>query len=109
MPFERMVEALIQRAIERGDFQNLAGRGKRIDLDLYFQAPAETRLAQKLLLDHGFVPPEVALLTEVHALETSAAAARDEETKKALLRQAAARRLELEIRSEALRRSARRS
>ncbi len=104
MGFERTVEAIIQEAIQRGDFENLAGKGKPINLDLYFQAPAETRLVQKLLLDHGFAPREVELLREIHELQRQADATSDPMARSELRRGIAARRLELDNRLEAGRR-----
>jgi hypothetical protein len=49
MAFDRIVEAIIKDAMERGEFDNLPGKGKPIDLTEYFDTPEEVRLANSLL------------------------------------------------------------
>ena len=44
MSFDRMVEAMIKEAMERGEFDNLPGKGQPIDLTEYFEMPEEVRL-----------------------------------------------------------------
>ncbi len=108
MAFERLAEGMIQRPIERGELKNLSGEGKPLNLDLYFQAPAETRVLQKLLQDAGFVPRELELVQEIRALQTRLAATEDAGIRQGLRNQIARLRLDLDIRTEALRRGSRR-
>ncbi|MGE5378585.1 MAG: DUF1992 domain-containing protein [Bacteroidota bacterium] len=68
MSFERIVEALIKQAQERGEFDNLPGKGKPIDLTAYFETPDEVRLAQSVLKNAGMTSPEVQLLKEIAEL-----------------------------------------
>ena len=49
MSFDRIVEAIVKDAMERGEFDNLLGRGKPIDLTEYFDTPEEVRLANAML------------------------------------------------------------
>ena len=49
MSFEKIVEALIKEAQERGDFDNLKGKGQPIDLNAYFETPEDMRLAYSAL------------------------------------------------------------
>ena len=65
MSFDRIVEALIKEAQERGEFDNLPGKGKPIDLTSYFETPEEVRLAQSVLKNAGMTSPEVQLLKEI--------------------------------------------
>lgn len=65
MSFEQRVESLIQEAMERGAFENLPGRGKRIDLDAYFETPADIRTALSVLKNAGVLPEEIELLHEI--------------------------------------------
>ena len=44
MLFERLAEEKVKEAIENGEFDNLSGKGKPIDLTEYFQTPADLRL-----------------------------------------------------------------
>ena len=39
MSFDKIVESLIKEAQERGEFDNLPGKGKPIDLSAYFETP----------------------------------------------------------------------
>jgi hypothetical protein len=74
----RGVEVSIQEAIERGDFDNLRGKGRPLNLDEYFEAPEDRRLGYSLLKAGGFRPPEVELLGEIAALEAEIGEATDE-------------------------------
>jgi hypothetical protein len=73
--FETIAENRIREAMERGDFDRLPGSGKPIDLDEYFRAPGELRMAYAILKSAGCLPEEVELLNEIAALERAAAAA----------------------------------
>jgi hypothetical protein len=68
MSFDKIVEALIKEAQERGEFDNLPGKGKPIDLSAYFETPEEMRLAQSVLKNAGMTSPEVELLKEIAEL-----------------------------------------
>jgi DnaJ-like protein len=75
MSLQQSVEAMIKEAMERGEFENLHGRGKPIDLNVYFETPAELRAALALLKNAGVLPEEVELLKEIASLRESLAAA----------------------------------
>ena len=49
MVFDRIVEATIQETMDRGEFDNLPGQGKPIDLIEYFETSEEVRLAHSML------------------------------------------------------------
>lgn len=69
MNFDRIVEELIKQAQERGDFDDLPGKGKPVDLSAYFETPAEVRSAYSMLKNAGMVPAEIELLQEIAALK----------------------------------------
>lgn len=69
MSFEKAIEAAIKEAMERGEFDNLKGKGKPIDLDAYFETPEELRLAFSALKNAGIASQEVELLQEVAVLK----------------------------------------
>lgn len=69
MSFEKIVEAIIRDAQARGEFDNLPGHGKPIDLTEYFNTPEEVRLAQSMLKNAGMVPVEIELLQEIATLK----------------------------------------
>ena len=74
MAFERIVEALIKEAMERGEFDNLPGKGKPIDLSEYFETPEEVRMANSVLKSAGMTSREVDLLKEIAELKQLLAA-----------------------------------
>ena len=78
MSFEKIVEALIKEAQERGEFDNLKGKGQPIDLDAYFETPEDMRLAYSALKNAGIVSPEVELLQAISALKERLASTFDE-------------------------------
>ena len=63
------MEALIQEAMDRGEFDNLPGRGKPIDLTPYFNTPEEVRLVYSILKNANTLPEEAHLLMEIAALK----------------------------------------
>jgi hypothetical protein len=82
MSFDKIVEALIKQAQERGEFDNLPGKDKPIDLTTYFETPEEIRLAQSVLKNAGMTSPEVQLLKEIAELRQVQDAVMDEAKKK---------------------------
>lgn len=78
MSIEKAVEAIIKEAQERGDFDNLKGKGQPIDLDAYFETPEDLRLAYTALKNAGMVSPEVELLQEIAALKERLASTYEE-------------------------------
>jgi DnaJ-like protein len=81
MAFDRIVEALIKDAMERGEFNNLPGTGKPIDLSEYFETPEEVRMANSVLKNAGMTSREVDLLKEIAKLKQVLAAVLDEKKK----------------------------
>lgn len=86
MSLDKAVEARIREAMERGEFANLPGRGKPLDLSAYFETPEELRLAYSVLKNAGMVPEEINLLQEISALRQRLAAAHVEEERQRLRR-----------------------
>lgn len=87
MSFDKAVEAIIREAMERGDFDNLPGKGKPIDLSAYFDTPEEVRMVYSLLKNAGMTPREVDLLREIAELKQILAAVRDEPKKQEIQKQ----------------------
>jgi len=82
--FDKLVESIIKEAMERGEFDNLPGKGKPIDLSAYFDTPEDLRLAYSVLKNAGMTSREVELLREIAELKQIRAAARDEKKKREL-------------------------
>lgn len=100
MSFEKAVEAAIREAMQRGEFDNLPGAGKPIDLSAYFETPEEVRLAYSVLKQAGIQPREVDLLQEIAELKQILAAVTEEGKKAELQRQLQAKQVEFSLRLE---------
>lgn len=100
MSFDRIVEALIKEAMERGEFDNLPGKGKPIDLSEYFETPEEVRLANSVLKNAGMTPREVDLLKEIAELRQVLEAVLDEKKKAEIERQVRQKQVEFSLMME---------
>jgi hypothetical protein len=69
MHLDRIVESKIKEAMERGEFDNLSGKGKPLDLTAYFDMPEDVRMAYSVLQNAGMLPREVVLLKEIAELK----------------------------------------
>ncbi|WP_261134856.1 DUF1992 domain-containing protein [Bacillus sp. Marseille-Q3570] len=73
-----IAEEKIKTALQKGEFENLPGKGKPLPKDDLTGVPDELRLSYKILNNGGFVPPEVQLKKEMATLEELIAVCRDE-------------------------------
>ena len=97
MSFDKIVEALIKEAQERGEFDNLPGKGRPIDLSTYFETPEEVRVAQSVLKNAGMTSPEVQLLKEIAELRRVHAALTDERKKAEIQKQIQDKQIEFNL------------
>ena len=77
----KLVEEIIERAIEAGGFDNLSGSGEPLDLDAFPHQEADLALAYKLLKDNGFSLPwiEMGQCIEADLAKARAAAEQDQD------------------------------
>lgn len=68
--------------MEAGEFDNLEGAGKPLDLDAYFNTPEDFRVGYSVLKSSKFVPEEVERLKEIGELKEKLKNCRDEEEKR---------------------------
>jgi hypothetical protein len=66
---ERIAEERIREAIQRGEFENLPGRGKPLKLEDDQHIPEDLRLAYKVLKNANCLPPELELKKEIRSAE----------------------------------------
>ena len=66
---DAIAEERIARARDAGEFDDLPGAGKPLELDDDALVPEELRVAYRILKNAGFVPPEVEALKEATSLE----------------------------------------
>lgn len=100
MAFDRIAEALIKEAMERGEFDNLPGKGKPIDLSEYFETPEEVRMANSVLKSAGMTSREVDLLKEIAELKQVQAAVLDEKKKQEISKQIQQKQIEFSLMME---------
>jgi Domain of unknown function (DUF1992) len=81
----------------QGEFENLPGAGKRLNLEDYFSTPEDLRMAFSILKNANCAPAEVELLNEVSRLEHAVGAAPDPDTKQQLRRELVDRQTQLAI------------
>jgi hypothetical protein len=107
MSFDKIVEALIKEAQERGEFENLPGKGKSIDLTSYFEMPEDIRVAQSVLKNAGMTSPEVQLLKEIAELRDLASGIIDENKRKEIQKQLQQKQIEFNLMMERQKRTSR--
>lgn len=65
-----IAEERIARARDAGEFDNLPGAGKPLELDDDRLVPEELRVAYRILKNAGFLPPEVEAMREAASLQS---------------------------------------
>jgi hypothetical protein len=85
--FQLLAERKIVEAIERGEFDNLPGKGKPLPFSQDFLEPPHQRLANKLLKNAGIAPIEISLRRELAQLKQEYARAKNAQERHALLRE----------------------
>lgn len=63
--FEKIVEERILIAQRKGDFDNLEGAGKPLNLDELVGVPEELKLSYKILKNADCLPPEIEIKKEI--------------------------------------------
>ena len=69
--FEQLAENRIIDAIAHGEFNDLPGSGKPLEMEDLSLVPEEIRMAYKVLKNAGMTPPELELKNEVTQLHRS--------------------------------------
>ncbi len=83
----KVVEEKIREAMDEGQFDNLSGKGKPLNLDDDCGVPEELRLAFKILKNAGCLPIEMELRKEIYSVRQMLNAAVDEQTRRELRRE----------------------
>lgn len=69
LPYLKIAERRIKEALERGEFDDLPGRGEPLNFEDDSRVPEDLRLAYKLLKNADCLPPELALKKEIRQME----------------------------------------
>lgn len=97
MSIEKHIDNMIKAAIERGEFKNLEGEGKPIDLNAYFATPEDVRVGYSVLKSNDIVPEEIDRLKEIGELREKIKTCTDDSELANLLKQLRDRELALAI------------
>ncbi len=95
--FEKIVEEQIRRAIADGEFENLRGKGKALELESYFQTPEPLRMAYSMLKSAEFVPEEVRMMQEIDAAKKELSSCADGKRASRLEREIQEKQLSLNV------------
>jgi hypothetical protein len=87
MSFQKNIDEKIEEAIARGEFDNLPGKGKPLDLDAYFATPEHLRMGYSILRSADIIPEEMELLKQIERLRKSLDSSTARIEKKALRQQ----------------------
>lgn len=82
--FDKLVEQKIREAQAAGEFDDLEGAGRPINLEAYFNTPAELRAAYAVLKNAGVLPEEAAVLKELNETTARLKDCRDEKERERL-------------------------
>jgi len=69
MSLNKFIEEQIKNAIDAGEFANLEGAGKPLDLNSYFNTPEDLRMGYSVLKSAKILPEEVERLREIGELK----------------------------------------
>ena len=86
MSLANSIEKRIKEAIEAGEFDNLEGAGKPLDLDGYFNMPEDLRMGYSVLKSAKIVPEEVDRLKEIGDLKEQIRRCDDEDKRRSLIK-----------------------
>ena len=81
---ERLAEQRILEAQRKGEFNDLAGKGKPLNLEDHSQVPEDLRMAYHVLRNAHVLPPEAELIKDIRILEDLLKHIEDEGERKSL-------------------------
>ena len=79
--FQKIVEKKIKEAMDKGEFDDLPGRGMPIAFEDDSNIPEDLRLAFKVLKNADYLPPELQLKKEIRQMEDMLEGIPDEKEK----------------------------
>jgi hypothetical protein len=100
MSYHRNVDEKIKEAIAKGEFDNLPGKGKPLDLDSYFATPKHLRMGYSILKSADIIPEEMELLKQIEGLKESLDSCTSQIEKRAIQKRLSEKITNLNIRME---------
>ena len=81
LTFLKIAEQRIKEALEKGEFDNLPGRGEPLKFEDDSRVPEDLRMAYKVLKNADCLPPELELRKEIRQMEDLLESIPDEKEK----------------------------
>lgn len=78
---DKIADERIREAIEQGEFDDLPGKGKPLELEDDSHIPADIRMSYKILKNADCLPPELELRKEIRTTEELLTGIRDTQEK----------------------------
>lgn len=104
MSCHRNADEKIKEAIAKGEFDNLPGKGKPLNLDAYFATPEHLRMGYSILKSADIIPEEMELLKRIECLKKSLDSCTSQIEKRAIQRQLSEKITNFNLRMERYRR-----
>jgi hypothetical protein len=82
--FEWLANEQIEEALRRGDFDNLPGKGRPLNLEEDDHIPPDMRMAYHIMKNAGVSPPEISLRKELETIKAELSRAKTDEERRAL-------------------------
>ncbi|NGZ78170.1 DnaJ family domain-containing protein [Saccharibacillus alkalitolerans] len=95
-----LAEQKIEEAMRGGEFDNLPGKGRPIEMDDLSGVPEELRVPYRILKNAGVLPEEIVLRKECLELEDLLAACRSDEEREEVGSRLNAKKLKLRMAEE---------
>jgi hypothetical protein len=103
----KSIDEIIRDAIQRGEFDNLANKGKKLNLDDYFNTPEDVRLGYSILKNADYLPEEVQVLKDIGELQDKLVTITLDDERKKIIKEIEALRLKYNLQMERYQRQAR--
>ncbi|MDA0107357.1 DUF1992 domain-containing protein [Vibrio sp. La 4.2.2] len=81
---DNAISGWIRKAEQTGELKDNPYKGKSIDLEDYFNTPAEHRMGMKILKDANCLPPAIQLMKEIEVKKEQFQQEANENSKEAL-------------------------
>ena len=94
---QRIAEQRILEAQRAGEFDDLPGKGKPLELEDLSWVPDDLRIGYHILKNAHVLPPEVELLKDIHTLEDLLKYVEDEGERRALAKSIQAKLIRLDL------------
>ncbi|MFP7494334.1 DUF1992 domain-containing protein [Terribacillus saccharophilus] len=100
-----LAEERIKKAEANGEFRNLPGAGKPLELEDLSGVPEDMRMSYKVLKNAGYIPPEMQLQKEIVSLRDLLRACTDDAERSAYQKRISAKEIQYEALLQKLRKN----